>query len=231
MLEEMDAEMEQRCYAIGTKEKLGLTVNPHPINEDDILDCNGEGEDDFESCLDDDHQRLSSILESQGNVCKLHMELETWRSFQQLIKEQMEPGSVDGFAGECNSPDRKSITALDEGKAKQGIYSGNVVVNAAKTGRGVAELLMDSVSQSWRAKPNQKEFLNKIDEVEHFKKNDNGKRNEDFSNNDGLDKADSFKKANYFRRTEDLKRSNGNFKKKDDPEKNCDDQGLSRTEE
>ena len=106
-----------------------LTVNPHPINEDDILDCNGEVEDDFESCLDD-HQRLSSIPESQGNVCKLHMELETWRSSQQLITEQMEPGSVNGFAGECNSPDCESITALDEGKAKQGIYSENVVVNA-----------------------------------------------------------------------------------------------------
>ena len=50
----------------------------------------------------------------------------------------------------------------------------------AKTGRGVAELLMDPVSQIWRAKPNQKEFLNKIDEVENFKKNDDGKRNEDF---------------------------------------------------
>jgi len=136
---EMDAEMEQRCYAIGTKEKLGLTVNPHPINEDDILDCNGEVEDDFESCLDN-HQRLSSILESQGNVCKLHIELETWRSFQQLIKEQMEPGSVDGFAGECNSPGCKSITALDEGKAKQGIYSGNVVVNAVEYNSPIRDL-------------------------------------------------------------------------------------------
>jgi hypothetical protein len=119
--------------------------------------------------------------------------------------EQMEPGSVDGFAGEYNSPGHESITALGEGKAKQGIYSGNVVVNAvgcnspnrdlsialdsntseedygvfkarvpiakftndegldwstetdrfsatlAKTGRGVAELLMNPVSRSWRA--------------------------------------------------------------------------------
>ena len=144
------------------------------------------------------------------------MEIETCKSFQQLVKEQMEPGSVDGFAGECNSPDRESITAPDEGEAKQVSYSGNVVVTAvecnspnrvlstalgrntskddygvfkakvpiakfrndegldrstetdtfsvtlAKTGRGVAELLMDPVSQSWRAKPNQKEFLIKI---------------------------------------------------------------------
>ena len=67
--------------------------------------------------------------------------------------------------------------------------------------------------------------MNKIDEVENSKKNDDGKRNEDFRSDDGFDKADGFKKTNYFRRTEDLKRSNGNFKKNDDPEKNCDDQG------
>ena len=64
MFEDINAEMEQRCYAIRTNEKLGLTVNPNPINEDDVLDCNGEVEDYFESCLDG-HQRLSSILEYQ----------------------------------------------------------------------------------------------------------------------------------------------------------------------
>ncbi len=53
----MNDEVEQRCYAITTNEKLGLTVNPHPINEEDIIDCNGEVEDDFGSSLDD-HQRL-----------------------------------------------------------------------------------------------------------------------------------------------------------------------------
>ena len=156
---------------------------------------------------------------------------------------------------ECNSPNHDFSTALDRNISRNdyGVFKARVPiakfrndeglnwtkstetdtfsVTLAKTGMGVAELLMGPLSQSWRAKPNQKEFLIKIEEVENFKKNDDGKRNEDFSNNDGLDKADSFKKANYFRRTEDLKRSNGNFKKKDDPEKNCDDQGLSRTEE
>ena len=131
MFEDMNAEMEQRCYAIRTNEKLGLTVNPHPINEEDILDCNGEVEDDFESYLDD-HQRLSSILEYQGNVCRVHMEQKTWKSFQQVIREQMDPGSVDGFAGECNSPVRESITALVEDEAKQDVYSGNVVVNVVE---------------------------------------------------------------------------------------------------
>ena len=75
-MENMDDEVEQRCYAITTNEKLGLTVNPHPIIEEDIIDCSGEVEDDFESSLDD-HQRLNSILEHQGNVCRVHMEQET----------------------------------------------------------------------------------------------------------------------------------------------------------
>jgi len=63
-------------------------------------------------------------------------------------------------------------------------------VSAAKVGMGVAELLVNPVSQGWRTKPNQKEFLKKIGEVENFKKNDDGKRNEDFRNDEGFDKAD-----------------------------------------
>ena len=104
----------------------------------------------------------------------------------------------------------------------KGIMGCEFSVSAANVRRGVAELLMNPVSQGWTAKPNQKEFLKKIDEVENFKKNDDGKRNEHFRSDDGFDKADCFKKTNYFRRTEDLKRSNGNFKKNDDPEKNGD---------
>ena len=98
ILEDMNDEMEERCYAITTNEKLGLTINPHPINEEDIVDCSGEVEDDFEASLDD-HQRLNSILEHQGKVCRVHMEQETWKSFQQIIKEQINLGSVGGSTG------------------------------------------------------------------------------------------------------------------------------------
>ena len=280
--------MEQGCYAIRTSEKLGLTLNPHPLNKEDIMNCNGDLEDDFETCLDD-HERLSSILEPQGNVCKLHLEIETGRSFEQLVKEQekkTEPVSVDGITEECDSPFRESNTALEKKEVKQDICSGSVVkivvecnspncevitaldrnmsrddhgvfkarvsiakfrndeglartksnetnkfsITLVKAGRGVAELLIDPVSQSWRAKPNQKEFLKKIDDVENFKKNDEGKRNEDFRNDDGLDKAEGFKKTNYFRQTEDLKGSNGNLKKNDDPEKNGNPELISNPE-
>jgi len=71
IMENLDDEIEQRCYGIRTNEKLGLTVNPHPIIEEDIIDCNGEIEDDFESSLDD-HERLNLILEPQGKVCRVH---------------------------------------------------------------------------------------------------------------------------------------------------------------
>ena len=98
IFEEMDDEVEQCCYAIKTIEKLGLTINPRPINEEDITDCSGRVEDDFESCLDD-HQKLNSILEYQGNVCRMHMEQKTWESFQQITKEQITLGSVSRPAG------------------------------------------------------------------------------------------------------------------------------------
>ena len=74
----------------------------------------------------------------------------------------------------------------------KGIMGREFSVSAANAGRGIEELLMNPVSQGWTAKPNQKEFLKKIDKVENFKKNDNGKRNEDFRSDDGFDKADGF---------------------------------------
>jgi len=69
------AEVEQRCYAIRANEKLGFTVNPYSINKEDVMDCNGKVEDDFETCLDD-HEKLRSILEVQENVCKMNIKME-----------------------------------------------------------------------------------------------------------------------------------------------------------
>ena len=51
-------------------------------------------------------------------------------------------------------------------------------VTAANPGRGVAELLVDPVSQGWRANPSQKEFLKKTGEVDYFKKDNNCKKSE-----------------------------------------------------
>ena len=38
LFEDMSEDREERCFAITTNEKLGMTVNPHPINEEDIID-------------------------------------------------------------------------------------------------------------------------------------------------------------------------------------------------
>ncbi len=113
---------------IRTNEKLGLTVNPHPIIEEDIIDCNVEVEDDFESSLDD-HEKLNLILETQGKACRVHMEQEAWRSFQQFTKEEVNSGSVSGSTGECNSPVRRSSIALGEDGVGQDEEPGSVVVN------------------------------------------------------------------------------------------------------
>ena len=170
------------------------------------------------------------------------------------VKQDICSGSVVKIAVKCNSPNCEVITALDRNisrndlrvfKAREPIAkfrndeglartksteTNKFSITLVKASRGVAELLMDPVSQSQRAKPNQKEFLKKIDEVENFKKNDEGKRNKDFRNDDGLDKAEGFKKTNYFTQTEDLKGSNGNFKKNDDPEKNGNPEKMSSPE-
>ena len=142
------------------------------------------------------------------------------------------------------------IANLNEGKSKQGIYSGNVVVNAVgcnSPNRDLSIALDSNTSENdhgvfkarvpiaksrndegldW-TKSTETDILWLKWEVKNFKKNDDGKRN-DF----GLDNADGFKKTNYFRRTEDLKRSNGDFKKNDDPKESYDswnswDHGMS----
>ena len=51
--EDLEMITEERCYSIKTNEKLGLSINPYPINEEDIQDCDGEIPEDFEDSLDD----------------------------------------------------------------------------------------------------------------------------------------------------------------------------------
>ena len=133
IFEEIETDVEERCYAIRTNEKLGLTVNPYPINKEDVLGCKREVEDNFEHCLDD-HEKLRSILEDQENVCQVHMKMETVNLFKQLIKnlewimEEVEVGNVVGITQEHNSPFRESTIVLDKEKVEQGNKSGSVDV-------------------------------------------------------------------------------------------------------
>ncbi|MBZ5782052.1 hypothetical protein, partial [Klebsiella aerogenes] len=61
--EELVTEYEDRCFSIKKDKELGFTVNPYPVNEEDIEESNGMVPDQFEDLLDD-HEKLLEILES-----------------------------------------------------------------------------------------------------------------------------------------------------------------------
>jgi hypothetical protein len=87
IFEELQTETEERCYSIRTNERLGLSVNPYPINRDDILDCGGEIIEDLEDSLDE-HDKLLEILDDQEILCKLHSAHGMVKTFRCLIIDQ-----------------------------------------------------------------------------------------------------------------------------------------------
>ena len=66
--EDFELETESRCFSITTDRKLGFTVSPHPIGEEDIQDSYGEVPEQFEESLDD-HERLLDLLETLDASC------------------------------------------------------------------------------------------------------------------------------------------------------------------
>ena len=77
IFEELQTETEER----------GLSVNPYPINRDDILDCGGEIIEDLEDSLDE-HDKLLEILDDQENLCKLHSAHGMVKTFRCQIMDQ-----------------------------------------------------------------------------------------------------------------------------------------------
>ena len=69
--ESLDAVSEMKCFSITTDKRLGITVNPYPINEEDVLDCDGEVPEQLEESLDD-HEKLLSLLEDSYSLCNIH---------------------------------------------------------------------------------------------------------------------------------------------------------------
>ena len=61
ILEDQESKFKERCNSIRTNEKLGLTINPYPINREDVLDFNGEIEDEFEDSLHG-HKKLTERI-------------------------------------------------------------------------------------------------------------------------------------------------------------------------
>ncbi len=145
-----------------------ISASTRKAAEEDIIDCNGEIEDDFESSLDD-HERLNVILEPQGKVCRVHMEQEVWRTFQQHTKEEISSGSVGGSAGECSSPVRRSNAALSEEGVGLDEDAGSVVVNTVECSspdRVLSTALDESISEEnygvFKAKVPMAKFRNAI---------------------------------------------------------------------
>ena len=141
MMEELEVEPEERCYSIRVNEKLGLTVNPYPISKEDIEDCCGEIAEDFEDSMDD-HEKLVSMLDYQENYCMEHCKTKRVNAFMHHMKEECssllsesymakekdqgnKSGSANGYADECNSPNREPVAAVNEG---QGVFKARIPI-------------------------------------------------------------------------------------------------------
>ena len=69
--EELELDQEERSFSIITNKFLGTTVHPHPLIEEDILDCSGRIVEQFESSLDN-HENLKEILDESYAMCSVH---------------------------------------------------------------------------------------------------------------------------------------------------------------
>ena len=69
--EDLKVELEERSFSIVTNKFIGTTVEPHPISECDIIDCNGLLPDQFENTRDDD-DHLLRIMDDSEIMCSVH---------------------------------------------------------------------------------------------------------------------------------------------------------------
>ena len=84
--ERLDIESEMRCFFITKDKRLRITVNPYPINEEDVLDCNGEIPEQFEKSLDD-HEKLLNLLEESNTLCSVHNAQSSVLKFEEMRKD------------------------------------------------------------------------------------------------------------------------------------------------
>ena len=96
---------EQRCFSITVNEKFGTTINPYPINEEDLMDCGGIIPEQFESL--DDHEKLLDLLTGTDTMCKAH-------SNQVRIQEYCETQDNLQSVHRAQVPITKFRNALDD---------------------------------------------------------------------------------------------------------------------
>ena len=67
--DEYDTWTDKREYAVITDNELGLTVNPFPINPEDILDMGGEIEPDFKELVNS----FNHVMEEIDSIYSQHL--------------------------------------------------------------------------------------------------------------------------------------------------------------
>ena len=106
----LDAVSEMRCFSITTDKRLRITVNPYPINEDDVLDCDSEIQEQFEESLDD-HKKL----EDSYSLCNAHNALSNVSRFKEIIETTGWNQTVsDGNESLQNTMESNNLRGVDK---------------------------------------------------------------------------------------------------------------------
>ena len=94
--EGLEEECETRCYSIMVNKRLGLTVNPYPINEEDVIESAGRIPCQFEESLDD-HELLIDLLEESG--CGRHGFNSAVENFKKIVVNKGDSRSQVSYEG------------------------------------------------------------------------------------------------------------------------------------
>ena len=89
MYENIEMELEERCFSIVTDNRYGTTINLYPITEEDLMDCNGEVPEQFEESLDD-HEKLLDLLSESDTLCSTHSVQDRTQRFRDVRGEDLQ---------------------------------------------------------------------------------------------------------------------------------------------
>ena len=144
--ETLEIEPEMRCFSIVTDKTLGTTINPYPINEEDLLDCDGEVPEQFEESLDD-HEKLLNLLEDSYSLCNVHTAQINVQRFRDVGGDHEKLLNLLEDSDSLCNVHTAQINAQRSGDVGSD-GSDEVSVLAAEAGKGVAELLLHGVHKA-----------------------------------------------------------------------------------
>ena len=85
--EEFEAGLEERSFSIITNKFLGTTVQPYPISEYDVIDCEGLIPEQFEDTTDDTGHLLM-IMDNSESMCTVHKATVPISKYRNAIADQ-----------------------------------------------------------------------------------------------------------------------------------------------